>query len=167
VPLRVVRKHLHWYATSDDRYRADRGAPTFFLEFADRSFFYGFPQIDELGVKVAEHSGGEDVPDPANVNRIVDPQDRARVEEFLQQHLPGVSLQATRHEVCMYTLSPDENFLLEVHPAHPQVSLAAGLSGHGFKFTSVLGELLADLALCGRSDLPIDFLNSRRFQGRT
>jgi monomeric sarcosine oxidase len=146
VPLRVVRKHLHWYATSDDRYRADRGAPTFFLEFADRSFFYGFPQIDELGVKVAEHSGGEDVPDPANVNRIVDPQDRARVEEFLQQHLPGVSLQATRHEVCMYTLSPDENFLLEVHPAHPQVSLAAGLS---------------------RSDLPIDFLNSRRFQGRT
>jgi monomeric sarcosine oxidase len=166
VPLRVVRKHLHWYATSDQRYRADRGAPTFFFERPDRAFFYGFPQIDELGVKVAEHSGGEDVPDPANVNRLVDPVDRARVEEFLQQHLRGVSLAPTRHEVCMYTLSPDENFVLENHPQHPQVAYAAGLSGHGFKFTSVLGEILADLTLTGRSSLPIEFLSSCRFSAK-
>jgi glycine/D-amino acid oxidase-like deaminating enzyme len=60
-------------------------------------------------------------------------------------------------------MSPDENFIVDTHPVYPQVSFAAGLSGHGFKFTCVLGEALADLALNGRTRLPIDFLNCRRF----
>ena len=63
----------------------------------------------------------------------------------------------------MYTMSPDENFIVDLHPRYPQVAFAAGLSGHGFKFTCVLGEILADLALNGRTDHPIGFLNCRRF----
>jgi glycine/D-amino acid oxidase-like deaminating enzyme len=64
--------------------------------------------------------------------------------------------------VCLYTLSPDRNFLLDRYPEYPQVSFAAGLSGHGFKFTSVLGEVLADLATEGKTRLPIGFLSARR-----
>ncbi len=67
-----------------------------------------------------------------------------------------------RHSVCLYTLSPDENFIVDQHPEYPQVAFAAGLSGHGFKFVPVLGRILADLALNGRSDLPIEFLSCRR-----
>jgi glycine/D-amino acid oxidase-like deaminating enzyme len=63
----------------------------------------------------------------------------------------------------MYTLSPDENFVVDRHPRHPQVSFVAGLSGHGFKFAPVLGEALADLATAGRSELPIEFLGVMRF----
>jgi glycine/D-amino acid oxidase-like deaminating enzyme len=65
--------------------------------------------------------------------------------------------------VCLYTLSPDRNFIVDRHPECSQVSFAAGLSGHGFKFASVLGEVLADLAIDGRTSLPVEFLSCRRF----
>lgn len=157
LPLRVVRKHLHWFASKTDQYDAHRGCPGFFYE-TPAGYFYGFPAVDARGVKVAEHSGGERLDDPLNASRAIDPQDRTRVSEFLQEHLPGVSREATEHAVCFYTLSPDEHFVVDRHPGFPQVCLAAGLSGHGFKFTSVLGEILAELVIDGRSQLPIEFL---------
>jgi glycine/D-amino acid oxidase-like deaminating enzyme len=81
----------------------------------------------------------------------------------LSAHLPGVSQEVTAHSVCLYTMSPDEHFIVDRHPAHPSVVFAAGLSGHGFKFTPVLGEALADLALDGSTELPIGFLSLSRF----
>ncbi len=161
VPLRVLRKHLHWYACDDARYRADRGCPTFFYETAE-GYFYGFPQLDDQGVKLAEHSGGTVVADPLADDKAVEPLDRQRVEQFLAAHLPGVSNRPTAHAVCYYTSTLDEHFIVDVHPLHPRVVFAAGLSGHGFKFTGVLGEALADLALQGKTNLPIEFLSSRR-----
>jgi sarcosine oxidase len=125
--------------------------------------FYGFPQIDALGVKAAEHSGGVVIDDPGADPRDLDSADLARVEAFLAAHLPGVGRPMTRHSVCYYTMSPDEHFLVGQHPAHRHVCIAAGLSGHGFKFTSVLGEALADLAFSGATRLPIEFLSTRRF----
>jgi len=62
----------------------------------------------------------------------------------------------------MYTMTPDEHFIVDRHPQFPQVAFAAGMSGHGFKFTGVLGQALADLTLAGETDLPIGFLNCRR-----
>ncbi|MEQ8791529.1 MAG: N-methyl-L-tryptophan oxidase [Pirellulaceae bacterium] len=161
VPLRVVRKHLHWHANDDPRYRLDGGCPTFFYE-TRQGYFYGFPQLDERGVKLAEHSGGEEAADPLGVNRDEDPRDVERVGDFLRAHLPGVSAQRTGHAVCMYTLTADEHFLVDRHPEHPQVVFAAGLSGHGFKFTGVLGEILADLALAGETTQPVEFLRLDR-----
>ena len=162
IPLQVQRKHLHWFATTSDVYQ-QRDTPVFFFELAERSFFYGFPQLDQRGVKMAEHGHGEAVDDPANLNREVDASERARVESFLASHLPDVSLQPTRHCVCMYTMTPDEHFIVDRHPHYPQVALAAGLSGHGFKFTPVLGAALADLVLDGTTELPIGFLSCQRF----
>jgi glycine/D-amino acid oxidase-like deaminating enzyme len=76
--------------------------------------------------------------------------------------MPGVGLEAVRHSVCMYTLSPDRHFIVDRHPEFENVAIGAGFSGHGFKFTSVIGEALADLALDGRTALPIGSLSLNR-----
>jgi glycine/D-amino acid oxidase-like deaminating enzyme len=81
----------------------------------------------------------------------------------LPRHLPGVSPRVTEHAVCLYTMSPDEHFIVDRHPAHANVFFAAGLSGHGFKFAPVLGRALADLAVEGGTDLAIEFLSLARF----
>ena len=161
ITLIVRRKPLFWYATRSDAYRADAGCPAFLYETPD-GVFYGFPQIDEAGLKVAEHSGGQIVTDPTNVDRAVDAADQTRVEKFLTSYLPAVTRNRTDHVVCMYTMSTDEHFIMDRLPNDARVSFAAGLSGHGFKFAPVLGEALADLALARATTLPIAFLNCHR-----
>jgi sarcosine oxidase len=162
IPLVVRRKPVFWYPGDDDSLKAENGCPVYLFELPD-GVFYGIPQIDDWGFKVAEHTGGELVANPLNFDRTLRVADQTRVEAFLSQFIPSVGRPLIRHSVCLYTMSPDENFIVDTHPRYPQVCFAAGLSGHGFKFTCVLGEALADLALNGRTDLPIGFLNCRRF----
>ena len=161
VTFRVLRKHLHWFACEDTRYQRDCGCPTFFYETAD-GYFYGFPRIDRRGLKIGEHSGGTQIADPVLDDRSVDAGDRRRVTDFLASHLPGVSHRPLDHDVCYYTMTPDDHFIVDHHPNHPQVAIAAGMSGHGFKFTGVLGEALADMVLAGATRLPIEFLSLQR-----
>lgn len=162
IKMTVRRKHLHWFESQSSVYRGPQ-APTFFYEMP-HGLFYGFPAIDELGVKVAEHSGGETVTDPLTDPRPLDERDLSRVRDFASEQLPAIGkpVRHTRHEVCFYTMSPDEQFLIDTHPCHKNVVFSAGLSGHGFKFTSVLGEVMADLALAGTTSLPVGFLGIER-----
>jgi glycine/D-amino acid oxidase-like deaminating enzyme len=160
-PLRVLRKHVYWYGGNAPEYREASGFPTFLFELP-QGVFYGFPEIGG-GLKVAEHSGGTEIRDPLQDPRSPNPADEVRVREFLAQCLPGVGATPIKQSVCFYTMSPDENFIVDRHPAGERVLFAAGLSGHGFKFTSVLGEALAHLALDGGTSLPIEFLSLRRF----
>ncbi len=161
INFEVVRKSLYWFETNSPVYRADQGAPGFIIEAASGNF-YGFPQIDEMGVKCAEHSGGIPVTNPLAFDRSEDRDETDRVIEFLKNFLPQVSARQTRFDVCLYTLSPDRNFVVDRHPEHAHVSFAAGLSGHGFKFASVLGEVLTELSLGKQPSSPIDFLSSNR-----
>ena len=161
IPLVVRRKPLYWFRTRSDTYRADRGCPAFLYDLPG-GCFYGVPQIDPRGIKVARHSGGAVVEDPLEVDRGIDLADQEAVAAFVAEFLAGATTQCTDHTVCMYTMTPDAHFIVDRHPEYPQVSLAAGLSGHGFKFTNVLGELLCQLALDGRTSLPLDFLSCRR-----
>jgi len=156
----VRRKSLFWYE-SLPVYQAAQGCPVFLYE-TPAGIFYGYPQIDTWGLKVAEHTGGQAVSDPLTVDRNINDQDREAVEAFLIHHLPGVSPTLRKHVVCLYTMSPDSHFVVDRHPLSPQVAFVAGLSGHGFKFASVLGEILADLTLDGRTSLPIGFLRCDR-----
>jgi sarcosine oxidase len=166
ISLQVRRKHLYWFPTADADYYESNGCPTYLYELP-HGVYYGFPQVDELGIKVAEHTGGEVIADPANDPRSLDPADLARVEAFLAQYLPGVGRPIERRSVCFYTMSPDEHFLVDRHCHHRNVLFAAGLSGHGFKFTSVLGEALAHLAIDGATSLPLDFLSLGRLSCRS
>jgi sarcosine oxidase len=161
IRLEVRRKPLYWWQTRDDTYRVDRDCPGYLYDLAE-GCFYGFPQIDNRGIKVAEHTGGAIVDDPLAVARDVDPVERGRVAAFVDQYLSAATAEPTDHTVCMYTMSADAHFVVDRHPQHGQVVFAAGLSGHGFKFTCVLGEALVQLALEGRTDLPIAFLSASR-----
>ena len=163
VSLEVVRKPLFWYRTRESVYRADRGFPNYLVDTGD-GVFYGVPEIEDGEIKVAEHSGGQPVDDPLDVDRSLLDEDRLRVEAYLARYMPAVELECTRHAVCMYTRTPDEHFLVGLHPQNSAVAVAGGLSGHGFKFSGVLGEVLADLVTRGTTALPIDFLGFDRFQ---
>ncbi len=160
--LTVRRKSLFWFETNTSHYAAAGGFPAFLYELPT-GIFYGFPQLDARGVKIGEHSGGREVSDPLSVDRQVDPFEQAAVVRFLSHYLPGASSRVTGHTVCLYTMSPDEHFIVDRHPQNSNVVFAAGLSGHGFKFAPVLGKALADLVLDGGTNLPIDFLSLSRF----
>jgi sarcosine oxidase len=164
VRLRILRKSLFWFDSDEPNYDVASGMPVFLFELPN-GIFYGFPKLDERGVKFAEHTGGRAVDDPLTVDRTIDAVEQNRLVEVMSSFLPGVSSRVTDHAVCMYTMSPDEHFIVDRHPAMPNVVFAAGLSGHGFKFVPVLGRALADLALDGGSHLPIDFLSLKRFAG--
>jgi sarcosine oxidase len=164
VPLRVRRKTLMWFSSSDARTQAAAGFPCYLFELPE-GVFYGFPEVDARGLKAAEHSGGEWIVDSLNVDRNLRESDRKPVEHFLLSHLPAAQLPHREHAVCLYTMSPDEQFIVDRHPNDSRIVFAAGLSGHGFKFTPVLGQILADLVVEGQTQLPADFLSLRRFAG--
>lgn len=156
LPLTVLRKMQLWFA-ADERYRADRGCPVFCADTGE-AFFYGAPIVSGGEVKVAEHSGREVVADPDLVDRSLRASDVDRVAGFVRCMLPGVSPAPLRHAACLYTMTPDGHFIVDRHPEHDSVCFAAGFSGHGFKFAPLIGSVLADLAIDGRTSEPIDFL---------
>lgn len=161
VRLEVRRKPLLWFAMRDACAHADAGFPCYLFELPT-GVFYGFPAIDDRGLKAAEHTAGDVVADPLHVDRRLRDADRAPVEAFLQAHLPAGQTPCREHAVCLYTMSPDEHFIVDRHPQHDRVAFAAGLSGHGFKFAPALGAALADLAMNGATRLPIQFLSLNR-----
>lgn len=162
--VRVLRKTMHWYAAKSAAYHVSDGFPAFLVETND-GVFYGFPVIDDSGLKTAEHSGGEVVDDPSQLDRNERPEDSRRLSAFLAQWLPDAVPTPIGFAACMYTMSPDEHFLIGSLPNHDGVHFAGGLSGHGFKFTPVLGEILADLSLDGQTEHPIEFLSPTRWGG--
>lgn len=160
-PLTVLRKVLFWLPTRSDEYDVSNGGPTFFYELPD-GCFYGFPSIDGQSIKVAEHTGGQMVDDPSEVVRDLVADDTARFTPFANKHLTGAGEQPVRHSTCMYTMTPDQHFIVDRHPEYENVVIGAGFSGHGFKFTSSIGEALAQLALEQQAKLEIDFLSLDR-----
>lgn len=164
--VRVRRKTLFWHPVSGGEWTDLGQSPIHLFELAEPAGqFYGFPSVDGQTVKLAEHTGGEWCSDPALIPRTVAPQEGLRVGEYVQRCLVGVRPEFTRAAVCLYSMSPDGHFILDRIPESPVV-VAAGFSGHGFKFTSVLGEALADLIQNGRTSLPIGFLSAGRLKGR-
>lgn len=106
--------------------------------------FYGMPDALAPGVKVARHGGPETDPDqPATVADA----DVALVRDFLRRHLPILAdAEVVATETCLYTVAPEERFLVDFHPERPDVIVASPCSGHGFKFSILVGRLLADMA---------------------
>jgi sarcosine oxidase len=158
LPLTVLRKLMSWFEAG----AAYEPAPCFFYDLPE-GMFYGFPRTGGL-LKLAEHTGGTPLSDPAAL--ALDPalEEAERASRFVRAWLPGVKPAPSLQAACMYTMTPDANFLVDVHPQHPNVCFAAGFSGHGFKFAPVIGEVLADLACAGDTRHPIEFLRARRFQ---
>ncbi len=118
--------------------------------------YYGMPTFLGGGVKVARHGGPETDPDRHDPD--VDPAYVDEVRGFLRGHSPGLAEAPVRKtEVCLYTVADDENFLLGPLPGRPDVLVASPCSGHGFKFSCLIGRVLADLAQLGHTDLDVGF----------
>jgi len=165
LPLEVVRKVLFWNTARQPVYNLDQGKGGFFFDMPYGEF-YGFPSLDGATVKLAEHTGGETVLDPGNLNRELLDTDAPAVSRFVSEVMPGLEPDPVRHATCMYTRTPDGHFIVDRHPRNQRVVYGAGFSGHGFKFAAVIGEILADLATQGFTAQPIDFLSASRFASR-
>jgi sarcosine oxidase len=132
--------------------------------------FYGFPIVPAsklggpLGMKVAYHQPG--LPShPDQVNRIDTEAEVKQLLAAVKKYLPSAMGNVLSVKTCLYTYSPDEHFIIDQLPEYNnQVTIAAGFSGHGFKFASVVGEILTELSLEGKTKQPVDFLRMNRFK---
>jgi sarcosine oxidase len=165
VPLTVMRQVMTWFEGRGDTFRRDR-FPIFIADVPVGPF-YGLPAIDRFGLKLARHYGAPHLPNPDGVSWDVTPDDEPPVRAFLDTYLPGTVGRLTKGQVCQYTLTPDKHFVIDVHPRFAQVSVACGFSGHGFKFATVVGEVLADLADRGATPHPIGMFGASRFNPPT
>jgi sarcosine oxidase len=161
--LAVMRQVIFWLAPADPRPFARDRFPIYLADTPEGAF-YGLPAIDPRGHKVAQHYGAPELPGPEAVERTITDADEAPVRAFVRRHLPAADGPRRHASVCLYTLSPDRHFVIDVHPAHPNVAVAAGFSGHGFKFAPVVGEILADLAETGRTELPTALFHFARLR---
>lgn len=146
--LTASRRVMFWLRPTSQHSAFDKKVfPIFLWEPAQGPLFYGFPRIDESGdPKVAIHSGVEECT-PSTIDRNIYPRDVAAIRSAIEHRIPVLNGEISRAVTCMYTMTADQHFIIDAHPDHPQVSIAAGFSGHGFKFSSVVGEILSDLAM--------------------
>ncbi len=129
--------------------------PIFNMEAAEGRF-YGFPVYGVPGFKIGKYHHRGEIVEPDRMNRGFEAEDEAVLREAIRRYFPEADGATLAMKTCLFTNSPDEHFLLDLHPESPRVAIAAGFSGHGFKFAPVIGEILADLALeggCARWDL--------------
>ncbi len=167
LPLRVERRVMAWFDPVGGVAPFAVGHfPIYIWQTEDGVSFYGFPAHDgpRGGVKVAFHNlpWTDASCTPDTVDRAVHPDEIERLRATLRPRLPSLSGPLLAAKTCLYTLTPDEHFVITAHPAQPQVALAAGFSGHGFKFASVVGEILADLATTGATRHPIQLFGLQR-----
>jgi sarcosine oxidase len=154
LPLIVERQTICWFEpTANAGYFHPDRCPINLWEYAPDRFFYGFPDLGQ-GVKAALHHEGE-ITEPETVRRTVESEEVEQIRTFLRRFLPDANGELRHSEVCLYTNTPDSHFLIDFHPHHAQVLIASPCSGHGFKFSSVLGEILAQLCLEGRSSFDL------------
>ncbi|MBI2371232.1 MAG: N-methyl-L-tryptophan oxidase [Deltaproteobacteria bacterium] len=163
LPLSVERQYFAFFRPRRPELFEIGRLPVFIWELPDHHLYYGLPPCGLPGLKVARHHGGTIV-DPDTVNRRFEAEDEAGLRAFLQECLPEGNGELMLGKVCLYTNTPDEDFIIDRDPRHPQVVLAAGFSGHGFKFASVVGEILADLAITGWTPHPIARFAISRFR---
>jgi len=161
LPIVPLRKVFSRYQ-ADGRYSDNNHFPAFTAEALDGSHYYGFPS-DNDGLKVGRHDGGQPI-ETAEQRKPFGSfaSDGAEVFGFLRQFLPGVGV-CLSGDVCSYDMSPDEDFIIDTLPDCQQLMVISGLSGHGFKFASVLGEIAALFAQDKATPLDITPFSLQRF----
>ncbi len=163
--LRPTRETLVWLDDEGDRGWHASEMPVWFFDRGSAPPVYGIPAFDGMGspqgLKVGLHGRGPDAA-PESIGDAVDPAIVDETRAATSERIPVAVSRATSHAChCMYTMSPDGHFVVGLHPEFANVAVACGFSGHGFKFAPVIGEALADLAVDGRTELPIGFLAPR------
>lgn len=153
LPIKAVRKVVGWFGSTPD---FEAGKFPGFTLGAEEGGFYGFPSIGGAGLKIGRHDTGEEWKpgEPLAPFGSLE-SDEGDLRRVLEAYMPGAAGKLLKGSVCKYEHTPDEDFIIDRHPAYSNVLLAGGFSGHGFKFSSVVGEILADLAVQGHTKLNI------------
>jgi sarcosine oxidase len=162
--LKIHRQVLHWFETGGDPLQfAPQNFPVFIWEPPDaRQGIYGFPVVDS-GLKIATEQYS-DVTSPDAVSRDVGPVEIAQMyESFVRPYLKNVLPNAVKAKVCLYTVTPDAGFILDHLPQSERIIVASCCSGHGFKHSAAIGEVLADMAQNRPTPLDISPFRLARF----
>lgn len=165
LPLRIERQVLHWFEPARNAAAfLPANCPNNSWEFETGKIFYCQANFGD-GFKTAFHHMGADIdPDsaPGSAARSVPPQEVEKMRAVVEKYIPDAAGRHLGAAVCMYTDTPDFHFLVDLHPAHHQVVIGSPCAGHGFKFAAAMGEILADLALDGRTRHDISLFNIAR-----
>jgi sarcosine oxidase len=159
-PVRAERVTLFWMEPLVPELFVIGRLPIYLWDTSDDGLFYGFPHVDWPGVKVSRHHSGEFC-DPDGVDRTVNAEDERKLRSSIQDRIPALNGPVVSSTVCLYENSPDGHFIIDRVPAQPNVIFGGGFSGHGFKFASVVGEVLADMVTTGQATPHANFLKLR------
>lgn len=165
LPLQITRQTLFWFQPLEPALFQPGAFPVFVMEYRPGQYLYGFPDEGQ-GFKIARHVPGaplnpEDLPDEQVSGAEVD-----AMRGILLHFFPAANGPLKQTAVCMYTLTPDHHFLIDWHPEEAGILLVSPCSGHGFKFSAVIGELIADFCQRGQSDFDLSLFACKRFQSR-
>lgn len=161
LPLTPIRKTFAWYDAPEEFYR-DEVYPGFaYLNGSEG--YYGFPSINGAGLKIGRHDLGDEInPNEEKIPFGEVKGDQEDLEKFLKKYMPKVG-ELKEGKTCMYSMTPDEDFIIDVHPQYQNIVIGAGFSGHGFKFASAVGEALKDLIKKNPTKIDLSHFSMQRF----
>ena len=165
--FKVYRQVMYWFGIREDcgSTFAPPGFPIFIWIFGKGGEFgfYGFPSLDGSTIKIAAEQFTATT-DPDHVQRAVSrEEEQAMYEDYVEGRLPGISDRCAAAASCFYTVSPDSNFVIDVHPDNDRIIIASPCSGHGFKHSAALGEALAEQVIDGKSKIDLSSFSLKRF----
>jgi sarcosine oxidase len=165
--FRVYRQVMFWFKIQNDLQNQFLPGkfPIFIwvFEIGGETVFYGFPSLDGKTIKIASEQYAN-VTTPERVDReITDDEKNTMYKDYLLGRLPGITNACDQAASCLYTTTPDFNFVIDFYPGQPQVIIASPCSGHGFKHSAAVGEVLAELVLGGKSKIDISSFGIDRF----
>jgi len=166
--FKVYRQVMYWFDIRDDLRSSftPPGFPIFIWIFAmgGEFGFYGFPTLNGKTIKVATEQFTT-ITDPDHAKRAVGGEEaRSMYKDYVQGRLPGISDRCSAAASCLYTVTPDSNFVIDVHPDNDRIMIASPCSGHGFKHSAAIGEALAERVIDGRSQIDIGSFSLKRYK---
>jgi len=161
--LEIERQVITWFRSAAEASFATNRFPAFVRELIDGTIGFGIPDMGDGLIKVGIHHGDGEIVHPDSMDRSVQRGDYETTESFAAACIDGLLPAVAKSMVCLYTNSPDSHFIVGQVPGVPNVTIVSPCSGHGFKFTPLIGEIAADLALNGGTDYAIDMFAPNRF----
>ncbi|MFL2597898.1 MAG: N-methyl-L-tryptophan oxidase [Flavobacteriaceae bacterium] len=169
--LEVTRQVMFWAKPRNiNMFNLNKFPCWTYADTTNKGIYYGFPNLSNSsfgeppGIKFAHHTKGT-LTDSDAVNKNISKDEQRTIIETIRKFIPEGIDSISSIKTCLYTYSPDEDFILDFYNKNKDVVIGAGFSGHGFKFASVIGEIIAELVIKGKSIHPINFLKSNRFNG--
>lgn len=160
LPLQPLREQVVFFKGADRAMFLPGRFPIFI--FHNDPWYYGLPDVDGNGFKAAIHIRNEPT-DPDTAKRTPDDDYIQHMNRWVSRYIPSGAGEISDARICLYTMTPDHHFVIDVHPEYPHIAFAGGMSGHGFKFGILTGKYLADLAINGQTDQDISLFSARRF----